>query len=175
MNLKKRTNICPKKVNIFSFTKNSALTISIINLSPISNQILLQHLKATKSDTFWHRAWQVTFTEKCIQKWWEKKIVKRMCDKLGPQFPVHCRTSKCRKYLCEKKMMMQKYFFKASKKMCFGKKMVYISQHGNLAIFLPLRIYVKSIFESTEGPKNCHFNNFWGFDIWFFFWEFCIW
>ena len=88
---------------IFNFTKNSALTISIINLSPISNQILLQHLKATKSDTFWHRAWQVTFTEKCIQKWWEKKIVKRMCDKLGPQFPVHCQTSKCRKYLCEKK------------------------------------------------------------------------
>ena len=40
-----------------------------------------------------------------------------MCDKLGPQFPVHCQTSKCRKYLCEKKkMMMQKYFFKASKK-----------------------------------------------------------
>ena len=50
-----------------------------------------------------------------------KKIVKRMCDKLGPQFPVHCQTSKCRKYLCEKKMMMQKYFFKASKKV-FKKK-----------------------------------------------------
>ena len=53
----------------------------------------------------------------------KKKIVKRMCDKLGPQFPVHCQTSKCRKYLCEKKMMMQKYFFKASKKSVLKKKL----------------------------------------------------
>ena len=43
-----------------------------------------------------------------------------MCDKLGPQFPVHCQTSKCLKYLC-KKMMTQKYFFKTSKKLCFHK------------------------------------------------------
>ena len=139
---------------IFNFTKNSALTISIINLSPISNQILLQHLKATKSDTFWHRAWQVTFTEKCIQKWWEKKIVKRMCDKLGPQFPVHCQTSKCRKYLCEKKKWWCKSISsKLQKKVFWKKKKWFTFSSVYLAIFLPLRIYVKSISKIPEVLK----------------------
>ena len=45
-----------------------------------------------------------------------------MCDKLGPQFPVHCRTSKCRKYLCEKKNDDAKVFLQSFKKNVFSEK-----------------------------------------------------